>query len=200
MKTKSLLIILTILMIVMTSVAQVTSTFNDSINKKTYKTVKIGTQTWMAENLANKPASGSFWVYDNNQGNEAIYGFLYDWETAKNVCPSGWHLPGDEEWKTLMTFLGGKGVAGGKLKETGLTHWVKPNTDASNSSGFSALPGGGRDANGRYNNIGGYGMWWSSSGARPGCARLWYMAYRYSDAGRGQTVKTNSLSVRCIKN
>jgi len=93
-----------------------TGTFTDARDNHAYKWVRIGDQVWMAENLAYKPSSGNYWAYNNDQNNIAIYGYLYDWKTACNVCPSGWHLPSDAEWTKLRDYLGGYETAGGKLK------------------------------------------------------------------------------------
>jgi len=98
----------------------------------------------MAENLAFEPSTGNHWIYNSNL---ATYGYLYDWQTAKNVCPRGWHLPSDAEWSTLTDFLGGIDVVGGKLKAEGTIDartgiWDSPNVGATNESGFTALPGG----------------------------------------------------------
>ena len=94
------------------------SSFVDSRDGKEYKTIKIGEQVWMAENLAYKPYSGKYWAYDNDNSNLEKFGYLYDWETACNVCPNGWHLPNDNEWIELTEYLGGKEVAGTMMKET----------------------------------------------------------------------------------
>jgi len=172
--------------------------FTDSRDGKTYKTVKIGTQTWMAENLAYKTSTGCK-AYDNNESNVAIYGYLYNWETAKNTCPAGWHLPSDEEWKILTTYIGGIPNAGGKLKETGTNHWRSPNKEATNETGFTALPGGYRFENGAFSNIGSHGYWWSSTEFAPTsawCRGIWYYG---SDVIRDNCVKIGGFSVRCIK-
>jgi uncharacterized protein (TIGR02145 family) len=135
---------------------KVIGTFTDSRDGKTYKTVKIGNQVWMAENLNYKTSSGS-WVYENIQDNASIYGRLYDWETADNVCPSGWHLPSDDEWKQLEMAIGmsqsevdvmdARGTDEGyKLKAIGTWQWP----DGTDEYGFAALPGG-QCAN--YNNF-----------------------------------------------
>jgi uncharacterized protein (TIGR02145 family) len=130
-----------------------------------YKTITIGTQTWMAENLRtttyndDKPIpnvsdpiawasllSGAYCNYKDTSDVDfiATYGRLYNWyaiNTGK-LAPQGWHVPSKAEFTTLINFLGGDAVAGGKLKETGTTHWLSPNTEATNESGFSALPSG----------------------------------------------------------
>ncbi len=92
--------------------------FTDHRDGKCYKWIKIGSQIWMAENLNYLSSSGS-WCYDDLISNCNIYGRLYDWETAMTACPIGWHLPSSEEWESLTLYLGGKKVAGGKMKETG---------------------------------------------------------------------------------
>jgi uncharacterized protein (TIGR02145 family) len=161
MKIKSLSMTVLILNIAMCSIAQVAGTFKDSRDGKTYKTVKIGTQTWMATNLAFKANSGC-WAYDNNKTNAITYGYLYNWETAKKACPAGWHLPSMAEWTTLTDFTGGDKTAGNKLKEAGSKHWASPNAGATNASGFTALPGGGRQEDGQFTNIKVNGNWWTT--------------------------------------
>ena len=118
--------------------------------------------------------------------NYATYGVLYNWTAAmdgeassttnpsgiQGVCPAGWHLPSDAEWTELTDYLGGTSVAGGKLKETGTTHWTSPNTGATNETGFTALPGGYRGSNGSFGGIGSNGYWWSAT--ENGAASAWY--------------------------
>ena len=189
------------------------------------KTVTIGTQVWMAENLkVSKYSDGTTipnitdntqwqnnttgaWAYFNNDAaNNAKYGKLYNWYTVsktsngnKNVCPTGWHVPTDAEWTVLTDYLGGESVAGGKMKEVGTSNWNYPNTDATNTSLFTGLPGGGRNDNGSYDDIGDYGFWWSSSEFNT------YAAWnRYLDTNNGNANSYNSdkrigLSVRCLR-
>jgi OOP family OmpA-OmpF porin len=140
----------------------VTGSFKDSRDGKTYKTVKIGTQTWIGENLAFKTGSGC-WAYDDKPANVLTYGYLYNWETAKKVCPAGWHTPSYQEWATLNIFLAPDSVAGGKLKEAGAAHWKNSNTGATNETGFTALPGGQRDPDGSYTQMGFAGSWWTTT-------------------------------------
>lgn len=116
------------------------STFTDTRDGKVYKIVTIGTQTWFAENFNYETANST--TYNNLLSNGEIYGRLYSWNDALDACPTGWHLPSLDEWLTLIDYLGGSEIAGGKLKETGTVHWESPNTDATNSSNFTALPGG----------------------------------------------------------
>ena len=140
-----------------------TGTMTDQ-DGQVYQTVLIGNQWWMAENLKVKhyrngdvipKATGSdewedltvgyYCAYDNNESNADIYGYLYNWyavNDARNLAPEGWHIPTEEEWQTLIDNLGGVGIAGGKMKETGTAHWASPNDFATNESRFTALPGG----------------------------------------------------------
>lgn len=116
-------------------------TFADKREGQIYYCIQIGDQLWMAENLAYKTNTGC-WAYKNEENNVSIYGYLYNWETACNVCPEGWHLPSNDEFYILINYLGGSTIAGGKMKRTGTTYWKSPNAGATNSSGFTALPGG----------------------------------------------------------
>jgi len=181
-----------------TTVKKSGETFTDSRDGTIYKIVKIGSQTWMAENLAYKTNNGC-WAYDDNESNVATYGYLYNWETAKTVCPKGWHLPSDKEFQTLIDHLGGDSIAGSKLKETGTTHWDKTNIDATNESGFSALPGGIHFSTGKSKYIGEVGHWWSSS--EFGIDRAWERSLINvnSVASRFNPEKELGFSVRCIK-
>ena len=175
-----------------------TNTFTDPRDGKTYKTVKIGTQTWFAENLAYKAESGC-WAYDNNQSNVITYGYLYNREASKKVCPIGWHLPSDVEWETLTNYLGGNFPAGGKLKETGTIHWQSPNTGATNETGFSALPGGIRYKDGSFSGIGHSGNWLSST---ENSNETHYLDYSLESTGGGSGFNfgvPDGLSVRCLK-
>ena len=140
-------------------------------------------------------------TYTNNK-----MGALYNWYAInpatngnKNVCPTGWHVPSDDEWTTLTTFLGGDGVAGGKMKTTGTQYWLSPNQDATNSSGFSGLPGGYRDDDGAFDGIGYYGSWWSSSEYDTGFA--WFRVLVYDDGGvlRYGYDEAGGFSVRCLR-
>ncbi len=149
-----------------------------------YPTVSIGIQVWTAKNLVTThfndgtnipytPVAGSWsalltpgfcWYAGDDVTNGKIYGALYNWYTvnAGNLCPVGWHVPSAEEWNTLSTLLGGQFSAGGKLKETGTTHWNYPNP-ATNETGFTALPGGVRDETGAFANLQSFGHWWSTN-------------------------------------
>ncbi|HPG32880.1 MAG TPA: fibrobacter succinogenes major paralogous domain-containing protein [Lentimicrobium sp.] len=168
-----------------------------SYGGQTYNTVQIGNQCWMKENL--NYATGNSWCYDNDPANCNIYGRLYDWNTALNACPPGWHLPSDTEWTMLTDFLGGEEVAGGKLKAT--THWPSPNTGATNSSGFTGLPGGDRSQWGTFLEMGFYGSWWSSTESEYSTTRAWFriLLYNHADMNSSDLHKGNGFSVRCIK-
>jgi uncharacterized protein (TIGR02145 family) len=196
------------------------STFTDPRDGKVYQTVVIGNQEWMAENLAYLPsvnmvADGSedalgyyYYVYGYDgtnvaeakaTDNYATYGVLYNWTAAMNACPDGWHLPSDAEWTELTDYLGGESVAGGKLKETGTTHWASPNTGATNETGFTALPGGYRNSNGAFLNIGFDGYWWSATESDATNAWGRNMYYNGSDVYRDGDLKEVGFSVRCLR-
>ncbi len=131
--------------------ANETGTFTDSRDGHVYNWVKIGGQVWMAENLAYKPRTAGYLAYDNNEDNVAVYGYLYEWNLAQTIAPDGWHLPSQAEWQTLVDYLGGSDKAYNKLLEKGTAHWGSPN-DATNESGFTALPSGYYDT--RYDEFG----------------------------------------------
>ncbi|MEI6089178.1 MAG: fibrobacter succinogenes major paralogous domain-containing protein [bacterium] len=186
-----------------------------------YESVTIGTQVWMAKNLdvdhySNgdpipevkdsaqwaKLTTGA-WCYNNNDpALGAVYGKLYNWyavNDSRGLAPDGWHLPSDEEWTTLSTYLGGDSIAGGKLKEAGTTHWQSPNTGATNETGFSALPGRYRNNGGTFSVIGYYGYWWSSTELDTTNAWNKTLNYYNSRLGRYNSNKEDGFSVRCVK-
>ncbi len=174
-------------------------TFTDSRDGQVYPTVQIGSQCWMKKNL--NYATGNSWCYNDNDANCTVYGRLYDWYTALDACPSGWHLPSDDEWFTLTGYLGGDVVAGGAMKETGTVHWNEPNP-ASNSSGFTALPGGGRESDGAYDNLGNAAFFNSSTSYTNNESWAWTRALISGNtvAGRAAMPKSLGQSVRCVKN
>ena len=198
MKNKSFLFTMVILIIGMTSLAQITGTFTDSRDGKVYKTVTIGTQTWMAENLAFKAKSGC-WAYNNDQDNVKSYGYLYTWETAKNVCPAGWHLASKDEWSALSTFLGGQEIAAEKLKEAGTVHWHKPVSAATNESGFTCLPGGFRNDKGEFYNLGLMCFCWCSTEEDSEKANQVIIYTHTTHVEISYIEKNNGFSVRCVK-
>jgi uncharacterized protein (TIGR02145 family) len=183
-----------------------------------FKTVKIGNQVWMAENLNvdhyrngdpipevkdgnqwSKLNSGAWCYYDNDIANGKVYGKLYNWyavNDARGLCSNGYHVPSDEEWAVLENYLGGREVAGGKMKST--KGWDSPNTGATNSSGFNTLPGGYRYADGTYG-IGASGYWWSST--ENDSSTAWYrtLGYTSSNVVRNGNDKQDGFSVRCVR-
>ncbi len=186
------------------------------IDGNTYSSIIINGQEWMAENLrTTKYANGDVipnitdgtqWTnlstgawshYNNDPSYENPYGKLYNFYSVidiRNVCPSGWHAPSDSEWITLMTSLGGQNVAGGKMKSTGTQYWLSPNADASNISGFSALPGGYRYDTGFFD-LGNYGGFWGIDNPTFASRSL------SKDNGILNTsTGQNGWSVRCLKN
>ncbi len=192
----------------------------------TYKTVYIGTQQWMAENLKvskysdgttipniidntqwwQNNTTGAWSYYNNDVANNTKYGKLYNWYSVsktsngnKNVCPTGWHVPTNAEWTVLTDYFGGASVAGGKLKEVGITSWNSPNTGTSNTSLFTGLPGGIRDGSGNYTNIGTYGIWWSSTESSTLSAWTRNLFNYNGDANSYYYSKRNGLSVRCLR-
>ena len=131
----------------------------------------------------------------------AIYGKLYNWyavKDARGLAPIGWHISSDEEWSTLQTKLGGMDFAGGELKEIGTSHWNYPNI-ASNSSGFSGLPGGYRYLDGNYYKIKIKGYWWSANESSTAYAWYSYMVYDSANLISVDNPKVCGLSVRCVK-
>lgn len=195
------------------------------IDGNVYKTIKIGNQWWMAENLKvthyrngdailnktddeewDKP-TGAWCAYNNDTTNVEIYGRLYNWfavNDSRNIAPEGWHVPTDDEWQELVDYLGGDNLAGAKMKSTGTIEggdglWRGPN-EATNESGFSALPGGYRYNHGIFDGIGYTPYFWSSTESNGGNAwhRYLYstnsMVYRH-DSGWKQA----GYSVRCVK-
>lgn len=195
-------------------------TYTDPRDGNVYKTVKIGTQTWFAENLryaGNIPQVASkeewlkiyynktsqpAWVYYNNDPNyNSVYGKLYNWYAVNtgSLCPQGWHIPTFEEWKYLRDFLGGYLVGGGKMKSQ--TGWNAPNQGATNESGFSGLPGGERyfNSNAAFYGLGKYGFWWSSSTRDDRDAYSFSLYYTDSNPYLVYYEKVRAQSCRCIK-
>jgi uncharacterized protein (TIGR02145 family) len=186
-----------------------------------YKTIKIGPQVWITENLkttkykdgtaiplvadntawSNLTTPGYCWYTNNEAVHKATYGALYNWYVVStgNLCPFGWHVPSNVEWTTLTDYLGGTIVAGGKLKETGTTHWASPNTGATNETGFTALPGGYRYLNGTFYYIGSYGFWWSATEIEATVAWSRNLYYSNSNVTRISFSEGNGFSVRCLR-
>jgi uncharacterized protein (TIGR02145 family) len=158
--------------------------------------------------------TGAWCYYNNTTANGTTYGKLYNWyavagiydaasaanpELRKKLVPVGWHIPTDAEWTQLTDCLGGEAVAGGKMKSVGTTLWLPHNTDATNSSGFTGLPGGYRGTNGSFDSIGSNGGWWSSSESVTAGAWFRGLSYGYGGAYRDSANKTVGFSVRCLR-
>jgi len=189
-----------------------------------YNAVVIGKQTWMKENLRTTryangdpvllitdtiawavQRTGSFCNYSNNNDIAQVYGRMYNYYAVvddRKLCPSGWHVPTDGEWDTLCEFLGGKMVAGGKMKEAGTLYWHEPNEGATNQSGFSALPAG-RQYHHSYCFLGEYTNLWSSTefinDYDPDIVWCRYMSQSHEQLCRFTYKKNYGLSVRCLK-
>jgi uncharacterized protein (TIGR02145 family) len=195
---KNVVLILVLAIFCLCGFSQQAGSFTDPRDKKVYKTVKIGTQIWLAENLAYKPESG-FWAYNNDTNNIAKHGYLYNWVTAKKACPPGWHLPSDKEWKILVTYLGGEGVAGGKIKESGTSHWQSPNTGATNESGLTALPTGFRNGFGVFSGLDSHGIWWSGSFHNSMDASYWFVGFDNTKISKRYLIMTGGCAVLCVQ-
>lgn len=187
-----------------------------------YRTVVLDNKTWMAENLrVTKYKNGEsiettnpnqdiskvsepkyYWSYKGKDSLSKIYGNLYTWyviQDPRGVCPEGFHVPSDQEWISLINSLDGNIEAGAKLKETDFVHWFKPNANATNESGFTALPGGYRDNDGKYYVLGFRGYWWSSKKNYVVMAWNTGLIYNNDILERLDFLKKNGLSVRCVK-
>ncbi len=146
--------------------------------------------------------SGAYGNYNNDTSYATTYGLLYNWYAvtdSSDICPTGWHIPSDAEWTTLTDYLGGVNVAGGKMKEMGTTHWTSPNTGATNTSGFTGLPGGIRSSNGYFYQINSHGYWWSST--ENGSTMAWrrYLYAYDAKVDVAYNEKTYGFSIRCIR-
>ncbi|MBN1185846.1 MAG: fibrobacter succinogenes major paralogous domain-containing protein [Bacteroidales bacterium] len=187
--------------------------------------VKIGTQFWTAKNLnvstfrngdqiyeaqsaeawitAGKEERSAWCNYENDPENGKVYGKLYNWYAVndpRGLAPKGWHVPTDAEWQTLVNYLGGESVAGGKMKETGTEHWRSPNTGATNESEFSGLPGGYRyGTNGNFYYLGSNAFFWSASSYNDYLSWHWYLDYDGSDFHRDSHDIQLGFSVRCVR-
>jgi uncharacterized protein (TIGR02145 family) len=194
------------------------------VDGNSYNTIQIGAQCWTRSNLKvskyrngdsiptglsdsawQYTTSGAYSIYDNNPVNDSLYGKLYNHYAVmdtRGLCPTGWHVPTDGEWTTLESFLGGSSVAGGALKSTTTQPtpggWYSPNTGATNSSGFSAGPGGLRYDNGFFLDVGYSGAWWSSSLSGPS-AWYQYLYYYFGNIDSFNGLHRVGFSVRCLR-
>jgi uncharacterized protein (TIGR02145 family) len=197
-----------------------TGTVTD-IDGNTYKTVKIGFQWWMSENLRVthfrngaiipeitdnatwlKQKTSAWCYYANDASNNSVYGKIYNFyavSDTQNICPIGWHIPANSEWNALEATLGRNALLGGKLKEIGFKYWKSPNTGATNETGFTALPGGQRFYLGSFDSKGFNGFWWSSTAANDSMA--WYrsLSYGFSIIDGDARLKRFGHSIRCVK-
>lgn len=187
----------------------------------TYEVVIIGTQVWMAENLkttkysdgtpvpfvddntewSNLSSPGYCWYNNDSATNAHTYGAMYNWYTVQTgkLCPAGWHVPDDSEWIILIDYLGGEELAGGKLKETGFSHWNNPNTGANNESGFTALPSGYRSASsGDFRSIGELGSWLSATDNEDAVGNAWGLYYLDTKVYH-EGYKRMGTAVRCMR-
>jgi uncharacterized protein (TIGR02145 family) len=192
------------------------------IDGNVYRTVRIGNQEWMTEDLRTtryrngdplpnitdnteweNATTGAYCNYDNNPNNVPTYGRLYNWyavNDSRNIAPAGWHVPSNAEWITLVNYVGGSEVAGGKLKEAGTTHWLSPNTGATNKFGFTALPCGYRTSgNLNFLALGVADIMWTSSSINNDSAMTWHMDYNYAWIMGTETNKKEGASIRCVK-
>lgn len=189
---------------------------------QTIQEVKIGKQIWMTDNLsvdtfrngdpilhaktnkqwvnASRNRQPAYCFYNNDKSNDLTFGKLYNWyaiNDQRGLAPVGWHVPNDIEWMELTNYLGGEPDAGTKLKKN--TGW-KDNGSGSNSTRFSALPGGLRHSSGIFYDIGKFGYWWTSTSSDQNNAMMRYIYYKVSNVVRLNFEKSLGYSVRCLKN
>ena len=193
------------------------------IDGNTYNTVQIGTQVWMSENLKTSryrnggsipyvvgntdwqaDTTGAWSYYDHDEGNNVVYGKLYNWYSTKGdtLCPVGWHVPSDSEWTVLTDYLGGESVAGGKMKSVGTAFWNDPNTGATNVSGFSALPSGIRYRSGEFERQRWYVSFWSISEIDTSNSKIRELLSTSERSNRGNPYPINKpmgMVIRCLK-
>ncbi|MBG0859550.1 MAG: T9SS type A sorting domain-containing protein [Bacteroidales bacterium] len=192
------------------------------VDGNTYSTIQIGTQIWMAENLKttkyndntripkvtdnttwkNLTSPGYCWYNNDSLTYKPAYGALYNWFTVNTgkLCPTGWHVPKNDEFIAFVTYLGGLEMAGGKLKETGTTHWLSPNTGATNETGFTALPGGRRYYyDGSFMSRGQLGYYWSATEDEVIYGGVGILHYNSVEIEGDSYSKPNGMSVRCMK-
>lgn len=182
-----------------------------------YKTVKIGSQTWMAENLTCTHYSDGtpieHFAYNNDTANVRVYGLLYRWKAAlrnaassnsnpsrvQGASPVGWHIPSSAEWQVLINYLGGQTVAGGKLKEADTLHWASPNAGATNESRFTALPSGWFDFTGEFRRIGQWSFLTTSTA--PGSYSVYAIVLKndLTSATFGDLHPDDAIPIRCVK-
>lgn len=208
------------------------STVSD-IDGNVYKTVVIGKQVWLQENLRTKTyrngkriagklsngqwkvnKTGAYAVYNNDSIKEKAYGKLYNWYAIANpagLCPAGWHVPKDAELNKLVMYLDQYGdttelkrvqseIAGGAMKEVGISHWASPNTGATGTANYLGFSGGNKGPDGKCNDVGAYGYWWTSTSANNNEAYGRLLSYFNGNIDRFKASKNIGFSVRCMKN
>ena len=146
--------------------------------------------------------TGAWCYFNNDPANGTVYGKLYNWYAVndpRGLAPFGWHIPSNSEWISLSDCLGGFSLAGGKIKETGTVHWLSPNTDANNASGWTGLPGGGRNNSGPFGDLGFAGIWWSSTEFNAVNAWHYNVDYNNGRINMDETIKSDGFSIRCVK-
>ncbi len=202
------------------SMKTIDSTITD-IDNNHYHIIQIGNQVWMGENLKttkysngdavnhpltpaawNQAKTGGYCDYDNNPANSVVYGRLYNYYAvadSRNIAPAGWHVPDYNEWTRMINYIGGGNTAGGKLKETGTSHWDSPNAGATNEFGFTALPGGIRDDQGVYSGIKSGGAFWIATTS--GTDLAWFFSVNNTDQNVFSFTwfKNYGFSLHCVR-
>ncbi|MCX6180201.1 MAG: fibrobacter succinogenes major paralogous domain-containing protein [Chlorobiales bacterium] len=215
--------LLIIVITLMTSFSDTQAEQLGDVESNTYKSVTIGNQVWMQDNLnvskyrngdlirqaktseewndAGANGEGVWSYYNNDPAHGKKYGKLYNWfavHDPRGLAPLGWHIPSDKEWTTATSALGGEKIAGGKMKFSGISQWQSPNVGGNNSSNFSALPSGLRGIDGKFNFIGESAYFWSNS--EYSTTTAWYrvLNHHLPTLVRSSEEKVDGLSVRCI--
>jgi uncharacterized protein (TIGR02145 family) len=202
--------------VIIPNLSRSSATSVSDVDNNKYQLVNIGNQTWLKTNLRTAHyrdgsailtgLSNSSWsttstgAYSSN-GNDSLYGKLYNWYAmtdARGLCPIGYHVATTSDFGTLISYLGGSSFAGGKMKETGLAHWQSPNTSATNSSGFTALPAGSRINNGTYFSFGSYAYFWAVDSNTPPGFTIYQVDYNTGAISSYQTVDKAGVSIRCV--
>lgn len=222
-KMKSIYALLILVITLMTAISDIQAENIADIDGSMHKTVTIGNQVWMQENLnitryrngdiirqaktneewndAGANGEGVWCYYNNDPAHGKKYGKLYNWYAVhdpRGLAPAGWHIPTDKEWTTVTSALGGENIAGGKMKFSGISQWQSPNIGSNNDSNFSALPSGMRGINGNFSFIGESAYFWTYSEYSP--TKAWYRVLNHHliTVVRSSEEKIDGLSVRCI--
>ena len=169
----------------------------DDRDGQTYKTVKIGDQWWMAENLNYE--GGDSYCYNDSAEYCEEYGRLYTWVSARDACPTGWHLPTREDLDTLLSTVGGDSLAGNALKSFAGWNSAEDEGNGADSYGFSGSPAGWMDLTGDYYQVGYFGRFWSISSCSDKKAYTLHLKYNAESGSLDCTLKESAISVRCVK-